>query len=64
MSDDMISRSISESRWQKGIATIGDHKLECERTRTLDGYAYRYHDQEIDSVDAFEQIEYMDWRDS
>jgi len=63
VSEDKLKSMIAESRWQKGVATIGEHKLECERMRCLDGYIYRRGAQEIVRVDHFMPTEWIHWRD-
>lgn len=63
MSDELMARCLSESRRQKGFATVGKNTFPAERIKTLDGYKYFFNGQEF-IPEYFMPSEYFEWRDS
>ena len=63
ISDEAMAKLVADTRWRPGIALIGEHKINCTRIKTLDGYLYKINGQNVEHVDAFNPSECIPWRD-
>jgi hypothetical protein len=63
ISDEESDKLIAQSRWCPGVALMNEHKVPCDRLKTLDGYLYRVNGQLTEHADAFSPSEYLPWRD-
>ena len=67
ISDELLKRCISESRWRRGTALMNGRKILVECFRGLDESIYRLMSskQQIapECIEAFRQDEFIHWRD-